>query len=90
MASKLRDHLAIPEEKEEKSAAGKRAKENDANEENGQKSKKARTGPTEDYSKEYDTKGKGKEQTAMSSKQKALAKSASGTKNIMSFFGKKA
>jgi len=44
-------------------------------------------GPTEDYSKDA-KKEKGKE-VELNAKQKALAKSAEGTKNIMSFFKKK-
>jgi len=44
-------------------------------------------GPTEDYSKDA-KKEKGKE-AELNAKQKALAKSAEGTKNIMSFFKKK-
>ena len=43
--------------------------------------------PTEDYSKDY-KKGPGKE-ADKTAKQKALARSAEGTKNIMSFFKKK-
>jgi len=44
-------------------------------------------GPTEDYSKSY-KKPEVKEESK-GAKEKALAKSAKGTKNIMSFFGKK-
>ena len=90
LAEKLKSHLGIPEEEDKKQPAKKRAKENCQNEDNS-KSKKARIseeGPTEDYSKDYKKSGGGKEQ-AMNSKQKALAKSASGSKSIMSFFGKK-
>ena len=44
-------------------------------------------GPTEDYTKNG-SKAKNKE-NELNAKQKALARSAEGTKNIMSFFKKK-
>ena len=44
-------------------------------------------GPTEDYSK--DVKKEKNKEGELNAKQKALAKSAEGTKNIMSFFKKK-
>eukprot|EP00088_Acartia_fossae_P001979 TRINITY_DN1077_c0_g1_i5.p1 TRINITY_DN1077_c0_g1~~TRINITY_DN1077_c0_g1_i5.p1 ORF type:complete len:299 (+),score=71.69 TRINITY_DN1077_c0_g1_i5:52-948(+) len=44
-------------------------------------------GPTEDYSK--DVKKEKNKESELNAKQKALAKSAEGTKNIMSFFKKK-
>ena len=73
--------------KVEAKAANKRLSSVDVEEDENKPRKKAKIeGPTEDYSTSY-KKPEIKEE--VSAKEKALAKSAKGTKNIMSFFGKK-
>ncbi|XP_068206787.1 ribonuclease H2 subunit B [Palaemon carinicauda] len=80
LSSALHKHLKLPEiANKQKAAKGA---------ENEPPLKKPKVeGPTEDYSK---TKVEGdKTKTPQTAKAKALAKSAAGSKNIMSFFGKK-
>ncbi len=88
MSEKLKVHLQVPDE--EKAAPKKRASTDEAISAN--KRQKKATGdnePEEDYSKEYAKKlGKAKE-SPQDAKQRALAKSAEGSKNIASFFKKK-
>ena len=73
---------------ETKSGGNKRLSSLEVEEDENKPRKKAKLeGPTEDYSKSY-KKAEVKEEVK-GAKDKALAKSAKGTKNIMSFFGKK-
>ena len=84
MAFRLQDHLKLPKEEPKK----RKDPENLGNE-----SKKKRTSaneePDEDYSKGYKKAGPAKDSSSLTAKQKALAKTASGTKSIASFFKKK-
>jgi len=83
LADKLRERLNLPAPPT--ASINKRAVEGTTDT---KPAKKPRTeGPEEDYSKGY-KKAVGKEGD-MNTKQKALANSAKGTKNIMSFFKKK-
>jgi len=86
LAEKLREKLMLPAPPAPTATAGnKRVGEGVAD---NKPAKKPRTeGPEEDYSKGY-KKATGKEGD-LNNKQKALANSAKGTKNIMSFFKKK-
>lgn len=88
LAEKLANHLKLPKEE-----PAKKAKKRDPQPLESDK-KKPRKGssdqePTEDYSKAYKKMGATKENTNLSANQKALARSASGTKSITSFFTKK-
>ncbi|XP_063850707.1 ribonuclease H2 subunit B-like isoform X1 [Scylla paramamosain] len=79
LATKLHKHLKLPEKSVKPKVLG--SAEN-------QGAKKQRLeGPTDDYSKDNMAGVKGK--AAMTAKEKALAKSAVGSKSILSFFGKK-
>ena len=87
LSEKLEIKLDLPKVKVEAKAANKRLSSVDVEEDENKPRKKAKIeGPTEDYSTSY-KKPEIKEE--VSAKEKALAKSAKGTKNIMSFFGKK-
>ena len=87
LSEKLEIKLDLPKVKVEVKAANKRLSSVDVEEDENKPRKKAKIeGPTEDYSTSY-KKPEIKEE--VSAKEKALAKSAKGTKNIMSFFGKK-
>lgn len=82
LGNQLRLHLGIPD------TPKKRAPTADlSSEAKKQKNPSSREGPIEDYSKGY-------KQTVIkaeprSARQKALARSATGSKNIMAFFQKK-
>lgn len=79
LSAKLHKHLKLPEKKIKPKVLG--AADN-------QGAKKQRLeGPTDDYSK--DNVGAVKGKAVLSAKEKALAKSAVGSKSILSFFGKK-
>ena len=85
LGQKLVTKLDLP--KVEAKAGTKRLSSLDTEEEENKPRKKVKSeGPLEDYSKSY-KKPVVKDET--SSKDKALAQSAKGTKSIMSFFGKK-
>ena len=85
LGQKLEARLDLP--KVEAKAGTKRLSSLDTEEEENKPRKKVKSeGPIEDYSKSY-KKPVVKDET--SSKDKALAQSAKGTKSIMSFFGKK-
>ncbi len=90
LAEKLREHLKIPAEDLKKEKKRTQASKGDEKEEPSCKRvrRKSGEGPTEDYSKGSGGAAK-RESPALNHKQKALAKSAGGTKNIMSFFKKK-
>ena len=86
LSEKLENKLDLP--KVETKAGSKRLSSAAFEEEENKPGKKTKLeGPTEDYSKSY-KKAEIKEE-AKGAKDKALAKSAKGSKNIMSFFGKK-
>lgn len=84
LAEQLRIKIDLPEPEK---LQAKKVVENSASSQNSKKRKHASEGPEEDYSKEA-KKAPGKE-GEKNAKQKALAKSAEGTKNIMAFFKKK-
>ena len=85
LGQKLEARLDLP--KAEAKAGTKRLSSLDTEEEENKPRKKVKSeGPIEDYSKSY-KKPVVKDET--STKDKALAQSAKGTKSIMSFFGKK-
>jgi len=86
LASALTARLDLPEPEKPLGAANKRQSEGKPGLEPPNKKIK-HEGPTEDYSKNG-KQDKNKE-NELNAKQKALAKSAEGTKNIMSFFKKK-
>ncbi len=86
LSEKLESKLDLP--KVETKSGNKRLSSLEVEEDENKPRKKAKLeGPTEDYSKSY-KKTEVKEE-AKGAKDKALAKSAKGTKSIMSFFGKK-
>jgi hypothetical protein len=84
LSEKLRERLNLPEPEK---PSVKRQSDVSSGGPPSKKLKTTKEEPDEDYSKDY-KKGPGKEGDK-SAKQKALAKSAEGTKNIMSFFKKK-
>jgi len=85
LSEKLESRLDLPKAE---SKPPKRLSSLEIEEDENKPRKKAKLeGPTEDYSKSY-KKPEVKEESK-GAKEKALAKSAKGTKNIMSFFGKK-
>jgi len=86
LAEKLRSKLELPEEEKVKGEKGNKRMSIDQGSDTPNKKKMKIEGPTEDYSKGA-KKAEVKEE--LSSKQKALATSAKGTKSIMSFFSKK-
>ena len=87
LSEKLETKLALPKV-ETKSGGNKRLSSLEIEDDENTPRKKAKLeGPIEDYSKSY-KKAEVKEEVK-GAKDKALAKSAKGTKNIMSFFGKK-
>lgn len=79
LAKKLHKHLKLPEKKMKPKVL--------ESVENRTSKKQKVEGPTEDYSKDNLAENKGK--ITMTAKEKALAKSAAGSKSILSFFGKK-
>ena len=84
LAEKLRENLKIPADK--KPTTKREPTESLVGSAN-KKAKTAASAPTEDYSKGY--KSVAAKETPKNAKQKALAKSASGSKSITSFFTKK-
>ena len=84
LTEKLREHLKIPAEKK---ATTKREPTESLVGSANKKAKTTASAPTEDYSKGY--KSVAAKETPKNAKQKALAKSASGSKSITSFFTKK-
>ena len=85
LGAELEVKLDLP--KVEPKSSGKRLSSVDVDEEENKPRKKAKVeGPIEDYSKQAK---KVVIKDEPSAKEKALAQSAKGTKNIMSFFGKK-
>ena len=82
LSRKLLDHLKIPVE--EPKSIKKREQEQNVEPKN---CKRQKMEPLEDYSK--NVKKDAKVSSSLNAKQKALAKNATGTKSITSFFKKK-
>lgn len=91
LSRQLAEHMHLPIVETDDASGKKKRRENDIET---VASKKARTTmtsiadePLEDYSKDY--KKQSKTDVLLNAKQRALARNASGTKSITSFFSKK-
>jgi hypothetical protein len=89
LAAKLKKYMNIPEEEPEIKKPVMKRETSDTGASPKRKKAKADEGPEEDYSVDYKKSKTAKETPTLNAKQKALAKSASGSKNIASFFTKK-